>query len=94
MTTELAMSGLALTAGILAYGLVQFRRPRQQAATVGLLVAGAGVAAAYWATEPSGLGGIGHILIRGSLLAFVVLPTAIATATMEIQHRRRHRLDK
>lgn len=83
------MSGLALTAGLAAYGLVRFRRPRRLAASVGALITGLGVAAVYWVTEPEGLGGIGHVLIRGSVLVFVVLPAAIATATMEVQHRRR-----
>lgn len=93
MTTEIAMSGLAATTGLVAYQLIRLRRPRQLAATIGILITATGVAAAYWLTEPEGLGGLGHTLIRGSLLVFVVLPTAIAAAALEIQHRRR-RLDE
>lgn len=91
MTSETAIIGLALTAGLAGYGLVRPRRPRRLARAVGVLIAGLGVAGGYWVIEPEGLGGIGYALVRGSVLLFVVLPSAIAVTTMEVQHRRRNR---
>lgn len=87
---ELLLSGVAVTLGFVAYRRVRPRRRREQAITVGLVVAASGVACVFWATAPPGFAGLPHFLIWVPLMCFA-LPAGVAAAVMEFEHRRRSR---
>lgn len=90
---ELWWSGAAVMAGFIFYKLVRSRRRPEQAVIVGILAAACGVAAAFWISEPPGLAGLPYLLIRGSLLVFLVSPLGVVAAVMEFQHHRQAQND-